>query len=157
MNIRTTLQPGDLSFLLSAHAAHYLKEHGYTVPFEYYVGKAINEFYENYNPARSRIWIVEENGFRLGSLVLQDRGTSAQLRLFLLLTDARGHGMGKDLLRRFIVFCNEKNFQSAYFWTTDEQVAAAHLYRSFGFQIAEERTSRTFGRPILEQRYELVF
>lgn len=157
MNIRTNLQPGDLSFLLSSHTEHYLKEHGYTVPFEYYVGKAINEFYENYDPTRSCIWIVEENGYRLGSLVLQDRGTTAQLRLFLLLPAARGHGVGKALLRSFIAFCKEKTYRSAYFWTTDEQLAAARLYRSVGFQITEERTSETFGRPILEQRYELVF
>ena len=157
MNIRTDLQPGDLSFLISSHTEHYLKVHGYATPFENIIAKAVVEFYESYDPDQSRIWIVEENGYRLGSLLLQDRGKEAHLRMFLLLPDARGSGIGRELLRRFIAFCHDKNYVSAYFWTTDEQVAAGKLYRSFGFRVTEEQVSEAFGRPLLNQRYELVF
>ncbi|MEM9259286.1 MAG: GNAT family N-acetyltransferase [Bacteroidota bacterium] len=157
MKIRTDLRVGDLSFLQQSHTEFYYREYQYTVPFEYYVGKAISEFYESYTPERSRIWMVEKAGRRVGSLVLQDRGTAAQLRFFLLLPEVQGEGIGKSLLQQFLAFCRDKGYQSAYFWTTDEQLAAGHLYRSVGFQVTEEKESMNFGRKTLEQRYELWF
>lgn len=157
MNIRTELRTGDLSFLQQSHTEFYHREYQYTIPFEYYVGKAISAFYESYTPERSRIWIVEQAGRRLGSLVLQDRGEAAQLRFFLLLPEAQGQGIGGQLLQNFLDFCREKGYQSAYFWTTDEQVVAGHLYRSVGFRVTEEKESQHFGRKTLEQRYELRF
>jgi len=157
MTIRTTLEPGDLSFLLSTHAEFYLREHDYTVPFEYVVGKAITEFYEAYQRGRSCIWIPEVDGERQGSLVLQERGSVAQLRFFLLQPETQGKGIGKELLRLFIAFCKANAFESAYLWTTGEQAVAGKLYRSFGFRVVEERASETFGRPTVEQRYEVVF
>lgn len=157
MNIRTGLQAGDLSFLQQSHAEFYFREYQYAIPFEYYVGKAISEFYESYTPERSRIWIVEKEGRRLGSLVLQDRGTAAQLRFFLILPEAQGQGLGKTLLQQFLTFCQAKGYQSAYFWTSNEQLVAGRLYRSVGFRVVEEQESTTFGRKVLEQRYELQF
>lgn len=157
MTIRTVLQVGDLSFLQQSHTEFYFREYQYTIPFEYYVGKAIAEFYEGYTPERSRIWIVEAEGRRLGSLVLQDRGASAQLRFFLLLPEAQGQGIGKELLKQFLAFCQSKGYTSVYFWTTNEQLVAAHLYQSFGFRVVEEKESLTFGRKTLEQRYLLEF
>ncbi|MEM1357247.1 MAG: GNAT family N-acetyltransferase [Bacteroidota bacterium] len=115
MKIRTDLRIGDLSFLQQSHTEFYYREYQYTVPFEYYVGKAISEFYESYTPERSRIWIVEKAGRRVGSLVLQDRGTTAQLRFFLLLPEVQGKGIGGQLLQHFLDFCQEKEYESAYF------------------------------------------
>jgi len=157
MTIRTTLEPGDLTYLQATHAEFYLKEHGYTVPFEYLVGKGITEFYEAYQRGRSCIWIPEEGGKRLGSLVLQERESVAQLRFFLLQPEAQGKGIGKKLLQLFMAFCKANAFESAYLWTTEEQAVAGKLYRSFGLRVVEERDSVTFGRPTVEQRYEVVF
>ncbi len=34
--------------------------------------------------------------------------------------------------------------------------AAAALYRRYGFRLTEEKPSTAFGRPLREQRYDLV-
>lgn len=154
MTIRTQLLPGDLSFLISSHTDFYVREHGYTDKFEYYVAKSAVEFYEAYQPEESRIWIVEEDkGLRVGSLVLQHRGTAAQLRYFLLLPAAQGQGVGGRLLSMFQAYCQEKGYSSAYLWTTAEQEVAGRLYQSRGFQLVEEKPSEAFGKPLVEQRY----
>ena len=156
MKIRTTLLPGDLSFLISSHTEFYNRELGYTEKFEYYVAKSAVEFYETYAPERSRIWIVEdEEGQRLASLVLQDRGLAAQLRYFLILPEFQGKGLGKKLLNQFMAYAQEKEYRSSYLWTTEEQEVAVGLYESFGYRLVEERPSSSFGKPLIERKYEL--
>jgi peptidyl-dipeptidase Dcp len=158
MKIRTTLLPGDLSFLISSHTEYYSRELGYTEKFEYYVAKSAVEFYEAYVPNRSRIWIVEdEKGQRLASLVLQERGLEAQLRYFLILPEFQGKGLGRKLLNQFMAFAREKGYLSSYLWTTEEQEVAVQLYESFGYRMVEELPSSTVGKPLIERKYELVF
>ncbi|MFT5998220.1 MAG: GNAT superfamily N-acetyltransferase [Neolewinella sp.] len=158
MKTRTHLLPGDLSFLISAHTEYYHRELGYTEKFEYIVAKSAVEFYEDYDPERSRIWIVENDaGERQASLVLHDRRTAAQLRYFLILPDLQGKGLGRGLLGQFMAFAREKGYLSSYLWTTEDQVVAVRLYESFGYRLVEERPSSSFGKPLIDRRYEVVF
>ncbi len=158
MKIRTTLLPGDLSFLISAHAEYYHRELGYTEQFEYVVAKSVVEFYEAYDPERSHIWIVEDaDGKRKASLVLHERGGAAQLRFFLILPEFQGKGLGRKLLNQFMVFAREKGYQSSYLWTTEEQKVAVGLYEAFGYRLAEERSSSAFGKPLVDRKYEVLF
>ncbi len=62
-----------------------------------------------------------------------------------------------DTVRVFIDFMYEKKYKSAYLWTTNEQLAAASLYRKFGFTLTEEKESITFGKSLIEQRYDFSF
>jgi peptidyl-dipeptidase Dcp len=158
MKTRTHLLPGDLSFIISAHTEYYNRELGYTEKFEYVVAKSAVEFYEDYDPERSRIWIVENDaGDRQASLVLHERGTAAQLRYFLILPGLQGKGLGRDLLHQFITYAREKGYLSSYLWTTEEQEVAIRLYESFGYRLVEERASSAFGKPLIDRKYEVVF
>jgi len=40
-------------------------------------------------------------------------------------------------------------------WTVSSLTAAAHLYRSAGFQKVEEKPGRLWGVDVIEERYEL--
>jgi len=40
-------------------------------------------------------------------------------------------------------------------WTTSELPAAASLYKRYGFVLTEEIPSDLFGKPVIEQRYDL--
>ena len=53
--------------------------------------------------------------------------TVAQLRYFYLESECRSIGLGNKLIQLFIDFLKEKNYKSAYLWTTNEQAAAANL------------------------------
>ena len=156
LSIRTDLRPGDLGYVIYRHGALYSQEYGYTVQFENYVARGLCEFYEKYDPTRNRVWISEHDGRRIGFLLLMDRGEAAQLRYFLIEPEYRGIGLGSKLLKLYMDFLHECGYKTSYLWTTHELYTAASLYKRLGFQLTEEKTSSAFGKPLIEQRYDLT-
>jgi peptidyl-dipeptidase Dcp len=52
-------------------------------------------------------------------------------------------------------FLHRCGYKSSYLWTTNEQHAAASLYKHYGFVLTEEKESTAFGKKLKEQRYDL--
>ena len=156
ISIRTELRPGDLGYVTYMHGELYHKEYDYGLQFESYVAKGLCEFYEKYNPERSRIWACEHNDRMIGFMLLMDRGHAAQLRYFLIEPDYRGIGLGSRLMNLYMDFLRGCGYRESYLWTTHELSTAAFLYRRFGFQMTEEKESMAFGKPLTEQRYDLT-
>ena len=156
ISIRTELQPGDIGYVIHLHGALYAREYGYGAQFESYVGRGLCEFYENYDPERNRVWVCEHSGRMIGFLLLMDRGKAAQLRYFLIEPEYRGIGLGAKLLRLYMDFLRACDYQECYLWTTHELSTAAFLYKRLGFQLTEEKESTAFGKPLIEQRYDLI-
>lgn len=156
ISIRTELRPGDIGYVIYMHGDLYKKEYGYGVPFEAYVAKGLCEFYDKYNPARERIWVCEHKDRMIGFLLLMDRGNAAQLRYFLIQPEYRGIGLGSKLMSLYMDFLQECGYRESYLWTTHELSTAAFLYRRAGFHLTEEKESTAFGKPLKEQRYDLL-
>jgi ribosomal protein S18 acetylase RimI-like enzyme len=156
ISIRTELRAGDLGYLTWLHGTLYHREYQYGLSFEAYVAAGLHEFVLQYRPERNRVWVCEYENKMVGFLLLMDRGEAAQLRYFLICPEYRGLGLGRQLLTLFLDFLRESGYRKAYLWTTHEQEAAAALYKSFGFKLTEEKESNAFGKPLREQRYDLV-
>jgi GNAT superfamily N-acetyltransferase len=156
ISIRTQLKPGDLGYVIYRHGALYAKEYSYGVQFESYVAKGLCEFYEKYDPTRNRVWVCEHQGWMIGFLLLMDRGQAAQLRYFLIEPEYRGIGLGTKLLNLYMDFLHECGYKASYLWTTHELSTAAILYKRHGFELTEEKESTAFGKPLREQRYDLL-
>lgn len=156
ISIRNDLRPGDIGYVIYLHGALYGKEYGYGVQFESYVAKGLCEFYEKYDPTRNRVWVCEHNHRMMGFLLLMDRGESAQLRYFLIEPEYRGIGLGWKLLDLYMDFLRECDYKASYLWTTHELSTAAFLYKRLGFELTEEKESTAFGKPLTEQRYDLI-
>lgn len=138
------------------HGVLYNQEYGYGVGFESYVASGLHEFYQQYDPSKDRVWISEYTGTIIGFLLLMGRpNKTAQLRYFFLEPDFRGMGLGKRLMELYMDFFHSCKYASSYLWTTSELYAAASLYKRFGFTLVEEKPSTTFGKKVIEQRYEL--
>jgi peptidyl-dipeptidase Dcp len=114
------------------------------------------EFYEKYKPERNRVWLCEHEKRIIGSLLLMDRGKAAQLRYFLIDPEYRGIGLGSKLMILYMDFLQECGYRESYLWTTHELETAAFLYKRVGFKLTEEIESTAFGKPLREQRYDLV-
>jgi len=56
----------------------------------------------------------------------------------------------------YMEFLHQCGYSSSYLWTTHELTAAASLYAKCGFKLTEEKESFAFGKPLREQRYDLV-
>jgi peptidyl-dipeptidase Dcp len=154
--IRTELRPGDLGYVTYLHGALYSKEYNYSLKFESYVAKGLCEFYEKYDPERNRVWVCEHNDRMIGFLLLMDRGDAAQLRYFLIEPEYRGIGLGRKLLSSYMDFLHACGYRASYLWTTHELITAAVLYKKLGFKLTEEKESSGFGKPLIEQRYDLI-
>ncbi len=157
VKIRNAFIPGDLGYVIHMHGRLYGIEHGYGIQFEMYVADGIREFFNRYDPHKDRIWLCEHNGKNIGSLFLMHRGkNAAQLRYFLLEPGFRGAGLGSKLMQLYMEFLKESGYRSSFLWTTHELAAAAKLYSKHGFRLTEEKESTAFGKPLREQRYDLI-
>jgi len=157
IQIRTTIKPGDLGYVIYRHGKLYSEEYNYGVSFETYVGAGMYEFYKNYNPAMDRVWICEHENIIVGFVLLMHReNNTAQLRYLYLEAGYRGIGLGKKLMQLYMDFLKDKGYQSSYLWTTHELHNAASLYTRHGFKLTEEKESTAFGKPLKEQRYDLI-
>lgn len=157
VTIRTEIKPGDLGFVIHRHGSMYAEEYNHGVSFEVYVAQGISEFYQNYDSKKDRVWICEHNGKIIGSLFLQHRkNRTAQLRYFYLENEYRGLGLGRLLMELFMGFYNQCGYTSSYLWTTDELETAAALYSKYGFSITEESPTNSFGKELVERKYELI-
>ena len=135
----------------------YAKGYNHGISFEVYVAEGICEFYHNYDPKKDRVWICEHNRKIIGSLFLQHReNRKAQLRYFYLENEYRGIGLGKHLMKLFIDFYKRHGYDSSYLWTTDELDTAAELYTKHGYFLTKEIPSSSFGKELVERKYELI-
>lgn len=157
IRIRNSLVPGDIGYVTYLHGAIYAAEYHYGIPFETYVAAGLREFYESFAPEKDRVWLCEYEEKIVGTLFLMHRKeNAAQLRYFLLEPKVRGIGLGKKLMDLYMGFLRSCRYRSSYLWTTHELTTAAALYRRHGFVLTEEKPSNAFGKPLREQRYELV-
>lgn len=156
IKINTNLKPGDLGYIIHKHGVIYSEEYNHGVSFEAYVAQGIFEFYSNYNPVKDRIWICEHNNKIIGSLVLQHREkNTAQLRYFYLEKEYRGIGLGKLMMNLYMDFYMKCGYVSSYLWTTHELDTATALYTKHGYRLTEELNTNSFGKNLIERKFEL--
>jgi ribosomal protein S18 acetylase RimI-like enzyme len=154
--LRADLRPGDLGSVVRLHGTVYARECGFDATFEAYVAAPLAEFVLAASP-RQRLWLAERGEEFVGCVSVVAAGPQeAQLRWFLVEPSARGAGLGKALLTDALAFARAAGYRSVLLWTVRSLAAAAHLYRSAGFLIAEERPTRRWGVDVVEQRYELA-
>ena len=156
VRVRNEFRPGDLGYVIHMHGRLYGIEYNYGIAFEMYVAHGLAEFYKQYDARKDRVWICEHGDRIVGFLLLMHReGNAAQLRYFLPDPEYRGIGLGKRLMDLYMSFLRECGYKSSYLWTTNEQEAAASLYKHYGFVLTEEKESTAFGKRLKEQRYDL--
>jgi ribosomal protein S18 acetylase RimI-like enzyme len=157
--IRRELRPGDLGAIIAHHGATYLPEYDLDSTFEAHVAASVAEAGKRGFPRPSEgLWIVESNGRHAGSVAFTDEGDGiATLRWFVLDRELRGRGLGRRLIGEVIDEARDAGFEALQLETFSDLSAAAHLYRSHGFELLSADTRPRWGRPITYHRYELSF
>lgn len=155
VTVRTDLRPGDIGQVIYLHGVVYAREHGFDHTFEAYVAGPLAAFVRAASP-RERLWIAEQEGKIVGCVaIVADSPLVAQLRWFLVHPSARRIGVGRRLLKEALAFCRACGYRSIILWTVSTLTAAAHLYRSTGFQKTEEKAGKMWGVQVVEEKYEL--
>ncbi len=148
---------GDAGWLIQAHAELYAREEGFDETFEPLVAEILVDFLRNRDPALERAFIAEKGGARLGSVFCVKSGTErvAKLRLFLVMPEARGLGLGKTLLEACLSFARDAGYARMVLWTHESHKAACALYARRGFRLTRSEPVRSFGVDLVEQTWEI--
>ena len=157
--IDITLRPfraDDAPWLVERHGTLYARDEGFDDSFAPLVARILADFIASHNPARERGWIAECAGDRLGSIfcVTQSANT-AKLRLFLLLPETRGQGLGKRLLTTCMNFARQAGYHEMVLWTHESHAAACGLYRAFGWRLTDSKPVHSFGVDLVEQSWRI--
>jgi len=156
VRIRQEFVPGDVGAIIRLHAVLYHEEHGFDRTFEAYVAEGLARFVNEFDPARSRLWVAERGGDVVGSIaIVGDAAGAAQLRWFLVHPYCRSMGVGRRLLAESIAFARETGARSIFLWTVSDLDAAIRLYRAAGFRVTDEKSHLLWGQRITEQRFDL--
>jgi GNAT superfamily N-acetyltransferase len=154
--IRPLDQPGDLGWVVLAHAELYHREYGWDADFEALVLRIVADFVGARGDDRAA-WIAELDGDRVGCVfcVPDERPGVARLRLLLLQPRGRGAGLGHALVRECLAFARRAGYRSVALWTNDVLVAARHVYERAGFRLVSSEPHHSFGHDLVAQTWEL--
>ena len=157
VEIRRELRPGDLEEIVRFHGRLYSREYRVDASFEAFVAASVAEAADRGFPGeRERVWIVERDGAFVGCLALTDEGDAGAVRWFVLDPTVRGRRLGRRLLDELISCAKDAGFERLRLETFSLLSTAAHLYRSYGFELTDEHTGPRWGRDrITFQHYEL--
>lgn len=127
-------RPGDLGWVVLAHGEMYAKEFGWDASFEALVARIVADYAAGHDDAREAAWIAEQDGRRAGCVfcVAADQET-AQLRILLVDSAARGHGIGTGLGDECVGFARRAGYKRMRLWTNHPLTAARRIYLSRGF------------------------
>lgn len=149
---------GDRDWLVHLHSALYARDEGFDASFGVLVGDILDAFLAGHDPDCEAGWIAQRGAERLGSIfcVRLDAET-AKLRLFLLVPEARGAGLGHRLLTTCMDFARSRGYAGMSLWTHESHAAACALYRRAGWALLSFKPVHSFGRDLVEQNWSYRF
>ena len=152
-------RPGDLGWVVERHGALYGREYGFDARFEGLVARIVADFAQTADDPRQAFWVAELDGERAGSIACtrgEDDGT-AKLRLLLLEPSARGHGVGKRLVRECVEFARSHGYRAMELSTVSILTAARGIYRAAGFELVRKEPFDGWGPPLTDETWRLEF
>lgn len=112
-----------------------------------YEDKALDSMYENYNIPKATYFVVEENGVVLGcagvAQLANYEGNVCELQKMYFLEEARGRGLGAQMMKICLQKAKEYGFEKVYIETMPFMKAAQKLYVNSGFEYINERMGDT--------------
>ncbi|SFG20231.1 GNAT family N-acetyltransferase [Sulfitobacter dubius] len=152
-----TFDQGDRDWLIRQHQEHYALEEGFDDSFGVLVTQIIDEFLRDHDPGCERGWIAQKGNQRLGSIFcVKLNAQRAKLRLFLLVPEARGHGLGQRMLQTCMRFARDQGYVGMQLWTHESHLAAGALYARSGWELTDSRPAVSFGKANVEQTWEIL-
>lgn len=150
------LVPGDMGWVVQQHGEIYAREYGWNREFEGLVAGIAAQMIASFDPEWERGWIAELDGERVGSVfVVRKSKTVAQLRLLILITAARGLGLGARLTDECLAFARARGYRKMVLWTNSNLTAARDIYARRGFVLTRSEPYHGYGHDLVGETWEL--
>ena len=148
---------GDLGWVIQRQAVLYTTEYGWNIEFEALVAEICAAFARDFRDDRDFCWIAELDGRPVGAvfLVHGDEAETAKLRLLHVEAEARGLGIGGQLVTACIEKARHLGYRRLALWTNDVLIEARRIYERAGFRLVEEEPHRSFGKDLVGQTWVL--
>ena len=102
-----------------------------------YADVSLDSMFEAYSFARSRYFVIEKDGEIIGgagiSQLENESETICELQKMYFLSEARGLGLGSEMMENCLAFAKSVGFEKCYLETMPYMHAAQKLYLKFGF------------------------
>lgn len=102
-----------------------------------YADVSLDSMFEAYSFARSRYFVIEKDGKIIGgagiSQLENESETICELQKMYFLSEARGLGLGSEMMENCLAFAQSVGFEKCYLETMPYMHAAQKLYLKFGF------------------------
>ncbi len=153
-------QPGLIGWTVATHARHYHRDWSFGQVFEAKVAREMAEFFDRYDPrVDATLSCADADGSPLACVTIDGSDPRlpagmTHLRWFIVDERARGQGLGDKLMRKAMGFVETRGALGCYLTTFRGLDAARHLYERHGFRLVAEATAATWGRDVVEQRFE---
>ena len=145
-------RPGDIGWIIHRHGVVYAQEYGFDETFEALVAEILVQFIRTHDPQRECLWIAEQDGERIGSVMIVDAGDRiAQLRLLLVEPKARGQTVGMRLIDECLDFSRRSHYRKIKLWTQSNLLEARHLYMKAGFELVSQSPHKSFGQDLIAE------
>lgn len=119
-----------------------------------YADTALDHMFENYEVPKANYFVVEENGEILGCAGIAQlenyEGNVCELQKMYFLEEARGKGIGAQMMAICLKKAKEYGFEKCYLETMPFMKAAQKLYQKSGFDYIEAPMGNTghFSCPV---------
>ncbi|KAH7139643.1 acyl-CoA N-acyltransferase [Dactylonectria estremocensis] len=143
-----THRPGDMGYITYRHAVIYDQDHALPAFFERDVSRIAADFLDTYDATLERCWVAEKDEKFLGSVALvkhKELRDTAMIRLLLVEREARGLGLGTQMVQKSIDFAREAGYKRIRLWTLTQLTSARRLYTNAGFEILRTEPQDAWG------------
>jgi len=146
--------PGGLADSGELQIDYYARRHGFNGAFADERRRDIAQFVAEHDASRDGVWLLVDGGRVLGSIVIDARGDTPELRWFIVHEALHGQGWGRRLMQGAMDHCRTRH-DRIVLHTFSALKEARRLYEAFGFaQVGGESVYTGYGAPIVDQGFE---
>ncbi len=148
----------DADWLIAQHADHYAQAEGFDETFGPLVDSIVQSFLTDHDTMCEAGWIAHRGETRLGSIFcVRFDETTAKLRLFYVIPEARGTGVAQALLDQCLSFARGAGYAGLTLWTHESHAAAGRIYTRNGLTRTHAVPVHSFGVDLVEETWQIAF